>query len=150
MTVGREGGLPIGERYVVAVYRLSLVGTPVGHLAEPDLDVGGLTLWQLDGPARISMAKDGVQPNGDMTRVATITVYRCAGGRLELTLIPKATSVLRVSLDDKDILRRSIGGLGSWHGSIPEPVHRLRIHLHIPDRPDPPPRLDTDRIRRPG
>ena len=70
------------------------------------------------------MAKDGVQPNGDMTRTATITVYRCAGGRLELTLIPKATSVLRISLDGRPVLRRSIGGLASWHGSVPVPAHR--------------------------
>ena len=123
VTIGPQGALPIGENYVVAADRLSLDGTPVGHLAEPDLDIGGLTLWRLDGQARVSMAKDGVQPNGDMTRTATITVYRCAGGRLELTLIPKATNVLRISLDGRPVLRRSIGGLASWHGSVPVPAH---------------------------
>jgi hypothetical protein len=122
VSVGRQGALPISENYVVAADRLSLVGTPIGHLAEPDLDIGGLTLWRLEGRARVSMAKDGVQPNGDMTRAATITVYRCAGGRLELTLLPKATRVLRIFLDGKPVVRRSIGGLQVWHGSIPVPA----------------------------
>ena len=126
VTIGPQGALPIGENYVVAADRLSLDGTPVGHLAEPDLDLGGLTLWRLDGQARISMAKDGVQPNGDMTRPATITVYRCAGGQLELTLIPKATRVLRISLDGRPVLRRSIGGL-AWAEAFPCPrTHDIR------------------------
>jgi hypothetical protein len=144
VTVARLGALPIGENYVVAADRLSLVGTPVGHLAEPDLDIGGLTLWRLDGPARISMAKEGIQPNGDMSRTATITVYRCAGGQLELTLIPKATSVLHISLDGRPVLRRSIGGLGSWHGSIPVPAHRRRPNCTF--RIVPTPLLGSTRI----
>ena len=74
----------------------------------------------------MSLAKDGVQPNGDMTRTATITVYRCAGGQLELTLIPKATRILRIFLDGKPVLRRSIGGLDAWHGSLSVPTHRAQ------------------------
>ena len=144
VTIGRRGALPIGESYVVAADRLSLEGTPIGHLPEPDLDIGGLTLWRLNGPARVSMAKDGVQPNGDMTRTATITVYRCAGGRLELTLIPKATRVLRISLDGRPVLRRSIGGLESWHGSVPVPAHRR--HTTCTFRIVPTPLLGSTRI----
>ena len=144
VTIGRRGALPIGESYVVAADRLSLEGTPIGHLPEPDLDIGGLTLWRLNGPARVSMAKDGVQPNGDMTRTATITVYRCAGGRLELTLIPKATRILRISLDGRPVLRRSIGGLESWHGSVPVPAHRR--HSTCTFRIVPTPLLGSTRI----
>ena len=144
VTIGRRGALPIGENYVVAADRLSLEGTPIGHLPEPDLDIGGLTLWRLNGPARVSMAKDGVQPNGDMTRTATITVYRCAGGRLELRLIPKATRILRISLDGRPVLRRSIGGLESWHGSVPVPAHRR--HTNCTFRIFPTPLLGSTRI----
>ena len=65
-----------------------------------------------------------MQPNGDMTRPATITVYRCAGGRLELTLLPKATDVLQILLDGKPVLRRVIGGHLFWQGSVPVPASR--------------------------
>ena len=57
VAVGRRGDLPITESYVVAPDRLSLVGTPVAHLAEPDLDIGGLTLWRLDGRAQCRWPK---------------------------------------------------------------------------------------------
>ncbi len=119
--VAPDGRLAITEPYVVAVDRLSFFGTPVAHLPQEGLDVSGLTLWKLSGPARMSTATSGVQPNGDMTSRAKVTAYGCAGGRLELTLLPKATNVLRVLLDGRLILRRTIGGRDSWTGSIAVP-----------------------------
>jgi hypothetical protein len=124
--VTSAGRLPIDEPYVVAADRLSFVGTPVAHLAQTGLDVSGLTLWKLTGPARLSTVENGVQPNGDMTSPAKITVYRCAGGRLELTLLPKATHVLRILLNGRLAVREEIDGLDSWHGTIPVPARQTR------------------------
>jgi hypothetical protein len=120
--VAVDGRMPIAERYIVAADRLAFVGTPVAHLAQEGLDISGLTLWKLSGPARLSTVKNNVQPNGDMTRPATITVYRCTDGRLELTLIPKATNVVRVLLDGRVVLRQSLRGLKAWHGAIRVPA----------------------------
>jgi hypothetical protein len=133
VSVTGDGQLPIRERYLVATDRLSFVGTPVAHLAQKGLDVSGLTLWQLSGPARLSTVKNNVQPNGDMTRPATIAIYDCAGGRLELTLIPKATNILRILLDGRPVLRQSIGDLTSWQGTIRVPTrqHRSRCTFTI-------------------
>jgi Dolichyl-phosphate-mannose-protein mannosyltransferase len=121
VTVPPNGRLPIPEPYVVAPDRFTLVGRPVAHLAQNGLDVSGLTLWQLDGAPRISTISDGVQPNGDMTRPATISVYGCSAGRLELTLLPKATDTLRVLLDGRQVLRQQIGGNDSWNATVGVP-----------------------------
>lgn len=127
-----DGGLATHDRYVVAPDRFEFIGTPVAHhLRGPDL--AALTLWRLDGPPRLSMSVAGIDPNGDMIRPATLTVYDCAGGRLELTLLPKATDVVTVQLDGRTVLRRRIAGLPSWHGTVPVPYsHRgiCRFTIH--------------------
>lgn len=116
-----DGRLPLHERYVVASDRHTFVGTPVAHLPQQGLDVSGLTLWRLDGAPRLSTREEGVQPNGDMTSPARVTVYDCAGGRLELTLLPKATPVLRILLDGKLVVRTAVAGKPSWHGEVRVP-----------------------------
>lgn len=121
--LGPTGELPTRDRYVVAPDRFTLVGTPVAHLPQQGLDISGLTLWRLSGAPRVSTITHGVQPNGDMTHPATVSVYDCRGGELQLTLIPKATARLRVLLDGRVALDRPIDGL-SWTGSVPVP--RLR------------------------
>lgn len=120
-TLAIDGKLPTRDRYVVAPDRFVLDGTPVAHLAQQGLDVGGLTLWHLDGPPRVSTIVGGVQPNGDITHPATVSVYDCRGGELDLTLIPKATTRLRIKLDRRDVVDEPIAGL-SWTRAIPVPA----------------------------
>ena len=122
VTLPSNGHLPIRERYVVATDLHTFFGTPVAHLAQTGLDVSGLTLWRLDGPPRLSTSTHGVQPNGDMVTPATINIYDCEGGRLELTLLPKATRVLRILLDGNLALQQSIGGQPFWRGAVPAPL----------------------------
>jgi hypothetical protein len=124
VTVPKDGRLPSDDPYVVAADRLTFDGMPVAHLAQTGLDVTGLTLWRLDGPLRLSTAIANVQPNGDITHPATVTVYDCRGGTLHLTLIPKATNVLRIRLNGKLALRAAIGGRDSWQGTVAVPPRR--------------------------
>lgn len=119
-----DGRLPVTDRYVVASDRLTFVGSPVAHLAQSGLDVSGLTLWELNGAPRLSTVVHDVLPNGDMVGPATVDVYDCRGGSLELTLLPKSTDVLTISFDGLPIRRVKIGGLPVWHGSIPAPPSR--------------------------
>lgn len=129
-----DGRLAVTDRYLVAANRFSFDGTPIAqHQRGPDLET--LTLWRLDGPARLTTITTGFEPNGDIVAPdhGTIVAYGCAGGRLELTLLPKATSELTVRLDGKVVLRRNIGGLDSWHGYVPVPrTHRgvCRFTIH--------------------
>jgi len=128
---GPGGRLATRDRYMVAADRFTFLGTPVAHHAR-GINLEGLTLWRLTGPARLSMITTGVQPNGDIVGPATIVVYGCAGGRLDLTLLPKATNVLIVSLDGRQVLRARIGGRESWRGFIPVPAsHRGLCQFQI-------------------
>ena len=117
---GAGGRLAIGDDYAVASDTVEFVGAAVARQSRgPDLP--SLVLWRLARPVRLSTVTTSVNPNGDMLGPATILVYDCAGGRLDLTLLPKATDVLTVSLDGKRVLRQHIGGLPSWNGSISVP-----------------------------
>jgi hypothetical protein len=121
VTVPVTGLLPTTNHYIVASDQSEFFGTPVGHIAETGLDVAGLTLWRLDGPARLSLVTSNIQPNGDMTVPASVTVYDCRGGDLHLTLLPKATRIVQVTLNGKLALRESIAGMKFWNGTVSAP-----------------------------
>jgi hypothetical protein len=119
-----SGRLPIGTRYVIANDRDSFVGTKVAH-QDRGTEQYGLDLWKLDPPARISMITHGVKPNGDIISSATITVFDCRGGHLDLTLLPKSTSSVYVTLDRKVVLTGHIANLDFWNGTAYVPAgHR--------------------------
>jgi hypothetical protein len=131
-SIAPNGALPIRDRYVVANDRLAFVGAPIGHLAQTGLDVSGLTLWRVHGPPRLSTSTNGVLPNGDIVGPATVDVYDCRAGRLELTLLPKASSVVRVRLDGRPALRAQVAGRAVWHGTVtaqPRPGRRCRFTI---------------------
>ena len=73
----------------------------------------------LDAPKRyVATIRFGIQSNGDMTEPGVVQAFNCAGGRLELTLIPKSTSEVRIELDGKTVQRAPIGGLPFWNGTV--------------------------------
>jgi hypothetical protein len=121
VTVPANGRLPSPDPYVVAPDGFTFFGARVAHLTQTNLDISGLTLWRVTRPLRLSTATEGVQANGDMTQPAVVTVYDCTGGRLELSLLPKETDVLRILLNGRLALQARIGGLPSWHGSLQVP-----------------------------
>jgi hypothetical protein len=117
-----SGRLPITTPYVVASDVHRFVGTPVAHLQQTGVPTGGLTLWRLSGPPRISMITNAIGPNGDMTGPADIDVYGCRGGELQLTLLPKSTKVVRIDLDGKTVATHDIAGLPYWNGTVYVPA----------------------------
>jgi hypothetical protein len=117
----RNGFLPVGERYAVANDRISFVGDAVAR-QDRGPDQYPLVLWRLDARPRISTVIAGVQPNGDMTGAATVRAFGCAGGSLELTLLPKATREVEVRLDGRIVARAAVEGLPVWHASIAVPA----------------------------
>ena len=124
LTIPNDGRLSIAERYIVATDPHVFVGTPIAHLALFGSDTSGLTLWRLKRPARLSLVEQGVQPNGDITDTAIVNVYDCQGGQLELTLLPKATHLLRILLDGRLVLERRIDKKPVWHGTLHIPASR--------------------------
>ncbi|MFL5928834.1 MAG: glycosyltransferase family 39 protein [Gaiellaceae bacterium] len=126
-----DGRLATSDPYIVAADRFGFTGTPVVHHAR-GLDLEGLTLWRLTGRPTLAMITTGVLPNGDMIVPGRIVVYGCAGGVLHLTLLPKATKVVTISLDGRVVLRKNIAGRLSWTGAIRVPDnHRGLCHFRI-------------------
>jgi hypothetical protein len=117
-----SGFLPTSDRWVVASDTHQLDGDAVAHLAQTGLDVTGLTLWHVDGRPRLSLIEYGIQPNGDMVAPAKLQVFGCDGGRLQLTLLPKATHELKVFVNGRIALDTPISG-DAWHGFVPAPAH---------------------------
>jgi hypothetical protein len=128
ITPGADGRLPITERYIVASDPHAFAGTPVAHLVQTDTDVGGLTLWKLSGLPRLTTVESGVHANGDMTEPGYLRAYDCAGGQLQLTLLPKETSVVTLRLNGRLVQRAKIAGLPYWNGTVfvpPSPSPRV-------------------------
>lgn len=119
--VGPEGRLPVAARLAVASDAHAFVGTEVAHVVRDETRSGGLTLWRLDGAPRLSTIRSGVLANGDMTEPAHLLAYDCAGGRLDLTLLPKSTRVVTVSLDGRVVLRAPIAGKAFYNASVSVP-----------------------------
>ena len=120
VTVPADGRLPITNRYVIANDTVTLAGTPVAHQDRGD-EQYGLTLWRVSDAPRISMVEHGFKPNGDILGTASVTAYGCAGGQLQVTLLPKATDDVEIDLDGKPALRAHIGGLQYWNGTVDVP-----------------------------
>ncbi|HWJ32652.1 MAG TPA: glycosyltransferase family 39 protein, partial [Gaiellaceae bacterium] len=91
----RDGRVPIHERYAVANDHVQFEGSPVAHQSR-GLNEYGLTLWELQRPARLSLLIAGPIPNGDITGRAVVNAFDCAGGTLKLTLLPKGTNRLEI------------------------------------------------------
>lgn len=113
-----DGRLPIHTRYVVASDAHSFAGAPVARL---DAVGDGLTLWRLDGAPRLTTITRGIQRNGDMTEPGFVEAYDCGGGRLDVTLIPKSTTVVTLQLDGRVVQRTPIAGLEYWNGTVVVP-----------------------------
>ncbi|HVV59025.1 MAG TPA: glycosyltransferase family 39 protein [Gaiellaceae bacterium] len=119
--IGPDGAIPLHEKWVVASDQHVLTGTPVAHVTERNSDVTGLTLWEVDGHPQLSLEKYGFLPNGDMVAPAVVKVWGCQGGKLQLTLLPKATKELIIELDGRVVVDRSIANEAAAHIFVPVP-----------------------------
>ena len=117
----RDGRLPIDERYVVANDHVQFEGSPIAH-QDRGPNQYGLTLWELQRPARLSMLVAGPIPNGDISGRAVVNAFDCAGGTLQLTLLPKETNRLEIDLDGRVASIEHIGGRSVWHSEIHVPA----------------------------
>jgi hypothetical protein len=123
----RDGRLPIDERYAVANDHVQFEGSPVAHQDRGPNEYG-LTLWELQRPARLSMLVAGPIPNGDISGRAVVNAFNCAGGTLRLTLLPKETNRLEIDLDGRVAAIEHIGGRSVWHSEI----HVPKLHGPAP------------------
>jgi Dolichyl-phosphate-mannose-protein mannosyltransferase len=103
---------------VVAPTNVTLVGERVAEIRQQGLLTAGLVLWRPDPPTRAATITTGVLANGDIVDPATLTVFDCAEGRLEVTLLGKMGNPVSLRLDG--ITRRvvEVPGETVWRGFL--------------------------------
>jgi Dolichyl-phosphate-mannose-protein mannosyltransferase len=121
VTLDNRGVLPIDQRYIVASDVHTFVGTRIARIKQNGIMEAGLSLWRLTGQPRLSTVQHGILPNGDMMEPGHINAYDCAGGQLELTLLPKKTRILTIKLNGTVVQRAKLAGLPYWNGTVYAP-----------------------------
>ncbi len=90
-------------------------------LAPRSTDLPGLALWRAESPVRVRTWRAGFQPNGDILGEASVTVYGCGPGRLELTLLGKQGEPVVFSANAIPRGQVTVPGGEVWTGSIAAP-----------------------------
>jgi hypothetical protein len=132
--VTRPAGTVDTPRYAVAATGFTFVGRPVTQIVQQGLRQGGLGLWEVEPPLRISTWTTGTQGNGDIFAGgrAQIAAFDCTRGQFRLTLLIKEPETVDLVLDGRVVkhLRFSApppdGGV--WRGTVP-------VLSHTRDRP---------------
>ena len=90
-------GAEMSEQQAVMPATIALEGERIAESPPTEL-ASGSVLWQVAEPLRLVSRRSGFSPIGDF-REATVVVYRCGPGQLEVTLLGKdgAPVVVRVS-----------------------------------------------------
>ena len=67
---------------------------------------------------------------------AVVNAFNCAGGTLQLTLLPKETNRLEIDLDGRVASIEHIGGRAVWHSEIHVPTSHGPAPCTFTIRPD--------------
>lgn len=97
------GGGKAEQPYVVAVDAVALVGEPIDRVPLASANQSGLTLWRIEAPVRIRSLRTGVREDGDMHEPGRMRVWDCQAGRLELTLLPKASTRVELRVNGETV-----------------------------------------------
>jgi hypothetical protein len=117
-----EAGHPLRNRLMVVPRGVHPRGEPLAGFG-PSSDQPGLELWRVEPPARIDTWIHGLDPNGDLRRPVTVTIYSCARGRLELTLLGKDGTPVEARVDGGLVRRIEIAPGEVWNGQVPVVPH---------------------------
>jgi hypothetical protein len=115
-----SGGEPLAANQVVAPVTYTMIGDR-GTTITQGLDLPGLALWDVPGTAQVSTSIAGLQPNGDILAPVRVSVFSCAPGRLELTLLGKQGLPVRLSVDGRLVETADVPVNTVWHGAVPAP-----------------------------
>jgi hypothetical protein len=124
--------LPTGRlnppAYAVISTKFTLIGQSVAQIAQQGLRQGGLALWRVSPPLRISTWTTGAQGNGDIfaTDRAQIAAFDCTKGQFRLTFLIKEPETIDLRLDGRLVKRLSFPSPPAgavWRGTVPVSSH---------------------------
>jgi hypothetical protein len=118
------GQLPSPE-YAVISTKFTLVGRSVAQIAQQGLRQGGLALWQVAPPLRISTWTTGTQGNGDIFAAdrAQVAAFDCTKGQFRLTFLIKEAETVDLLLDGRLVKHLSFQSPTIWRGTVPVSSH---------------------------
>jgi hypothetical protein len=103
-----DGRFPgVTTPYLVSLYPVAFVGKPVATVN------GGLVLWRLEPPARISVWTQRVAGH------VRVLAYGCRGGSLRLALHGPPPGDVELRRNDAPYARVRLDAAGRWSGTIP-------------------------------
>lgn len=132
-----QSGDRIDDPFIAASDRFTFVGTPLRTIT-PTTDIGHVTLWQIERPARLALLRTNFQPNGDIYRRATVEVFSCGPGELQVTLLGKDGAPVIIGVEGGTSRRYVPGANGEVvHAVVPAPEHldgstRCRFFIDTP------------------
>jgi hypothetical protein len=109
-------GAELSARYVAAPLSMAFRGTRLLTTQPTDIAPGS-GLWDAEEPLRLVSRAGGFTPIGDF-RLATVVVYRCGPGALELTLLGKDGEPVEVRFNGFPHETIELPRLGQWNGAI--------------------------------
>jgi Dolichyl-phosphate-mannose-protein mannosyltransferase len=134
-----RSGRPVSAPYVVTTTGVvgsepsfEFAGDPIASTIQPGSQAGGLALWRIDQPLRLSFRTTGIRPNGDIYpgETARLVAYGCSHRVFRVTLLvkqPQTVTIRRNGAVYKRLTFRSPAPDQPWSGAIPA--------LRLPGRP---------------
>jgi Dolichyl-phosphate-mannose-protein mannosyltransferase len=119
----RSDGSPLERDILVAPTTVTLEGEKVVERPAGDSESYGLTAWRTDGPARMLLRTSGFLPNGDFTGTATVTVYACKQGTLDVAILGKTGDPVEARVDGVSVARLETPAEGAVTHRIPAPPY---------------------------
>jgi hypothetical protein len=115
-------GDTVDAEQLVAPSNVLVAGEAVTAMA-PSTEPG-MTLWNVESPARVLLRVRGLQPNGDLYggSSARIEVFGCGPGELQLTLLGKQGAPTTIWLGGQLLAERAIPPESVWRPSVPAPA----------------------------
>lgn len=92
-------GEPLERDVVVTPSTVTLAGERLADRAAGDSESPGLVAWRPERPARVVLRTEGFLPNGDFSGRATIAVYGCVPGTLDVTILGKTGDPIEARVD---------------------------------------------------
>jgi hypothetical protein len=116
-------GSPLQRDILVAPTTVTLEGEKIVERPAGDSGTYGLNAWRTDGPARMLLRTSGFLPNGDFTGTATVTVYACKQGTLDVTILGKTGDPVEARVDGVSVARLETPAEGAVTHRIAAPPY---------------------------
>jgi hypothetical protein len=120
--VRRADGEPLERDVIVTPSTVTVAGERLAERPAGDSETYGLVAWRPERPTRVVLGTEGFLPNGDFTGTATVAVYGCVPGTLDVTILGKTGDPIEARVDDIPVAQLETPNEESVTHRIPAPA----------------------------